>query len=225
MLCAACEAQQLFNYAGCFQDQNPVRDLPTQLNVTSLTPYKCFTAAWMAGYKYFGLQGGNTCWAGNTIDMTTGKNEAGCNAPCAGNTAVTCGGSMYNSVYSIAAKPYVYAGCYATTLASSLGSPSEPDDCWIKSQTSSLAFFGLRDTTCQAGATLDPTASRNENNCAGSCGGEVYKALCGSNSSIRAYQSLTGVSCAHIADGMISAACRTCAYLCPNRTLLCTLVC
>lgn len=72
------------------------------------------------GFVYAGLQFGEQCWCGNTLDTAGGAGavlpSSSCNSPCNGDTTTLCGGTWALSLYNrtLSASPYskstVHAG-------------------------------------------------------------------------------------------------------------------
>ena len=63
---------------------------------------KCFVAALQSGYKYFGLQNGNECWAGSDYAAAIRNGWSfNCNNRCSGNPDEVCGNAGRNSMYRI----------------------------------------------------------------------------------------------------------------------------
>jgi hypothetical protein len=85
---------------GCWTD-NAQRQLPTRLSGASNAIMRdCAWLAYNQGKTFFGLQYGGECWGGTTDPRSLGA-SSGCNMPCQGNAAETCGGSWANTVYQI----------------------------------------------------------------------------------------------------------------------------
>jgi hypothetical protein len=66
---------------------------------TVMTPTLC--SALCTGYKFFGLQNGNSCFCGDDYGNQGGKvAESDCGAQCTGDSSIMCGGSNRNSIYA-----------------------------------------------------------------------------------------------------------------------------
>ena len=63
---------------------------------------ECKTACDNKGYKYFGVENGDTCWCGDDFG-SLGQDSASltCSTPCIGTAGQLCGSSDSNSVYEI----------------------------------------------------------------------------------------------------------------------------
>lgn len=100
---------------GCFRDSNKTAPaLPTllQTNNANMTVELCSRLA--AGYRYFGLQNGNQCYAGyDLVHATAGGEAKDCRVPCTGDTKEPCGGAAANRIF-VRTVPFDYAmlGCY-----------------------------------------------------------------------------------------------------------------
>ncbi|TVY35500.1 WSC domain-containing protein [Lachnellula subtilissima] len=86
-----------YRYTGCFKENNPGRQLKTQLyaNVNNTSPM-CIAACSAAGYTFCGTQYNRECWGGPTIPIQA-VNEGNCNYPCAGDINQICGGNGIGS--------------------------------------------------------------------------------------------------------------------------------
>ncbi|MCJ1306581.1 hypothetical protein MMC25_000224 [Agyrium rufum] len=86
----------IYNYTGCAIENNPGRQLKTQLYVsTNNTNEMCITACSQAGYIFSGSQYQTECWCGNVSprQLTT---DGDCNYACAGDGDEICGGNGIN---------------------------------------------------------------------------------------------------------------------------------
>ena len=84
-------------YVGCFNDFDDDRDLTLVFEAGDMTIDKC--AARAVQYKFFGVQAGYQCFAGNEVGKK-GSWGAVCDSPCVGDESQTCGGPGANSVYA-----------------------------------------------------------------------------------------------------------------------------
>ena len=72
---------------------------------TNMTVGRCLGECWM--YKYAGLEYGQECWCGNTLNFagnsgaTPGANvsESQCNKVCGGNSSEYCGAGVRLTLY------------------------------------------------------------------------------------------------------------------------------
>lgn len=75
---------------GCYIDANS-RALPNQLSTSSaMTPAVCMAGAVAAGFAFAGVENGNECWMGNSINGAAGA-SGDCSATCAGDSSQKCG--------------------------------------------------------------------------------------------------------------------------------------
>ena len=85
----------VYRYDGCFVENNPGRQLSTQLpGGAANTNDICIAACAAKGYKYCATQYQTECWAGNSIPVASTL-ERDCDYTCAGNSNQTCGGNGY----------------------------------------------------------------------------------------------------------------------------------
>jgi hypothetical protein len=86
-------------YLGCFRDPNRPFDLDGFLvRSAQNTPERCVQTCAAKGFKYAGVQYGESCLCGNSYGRF-GAAPA-CNMPCTGNPRQACGGPNANSVFS-----------------------------------------------------------------------------------------------------------------------------
>ncbi|CEH12913.1 beta-1,6-N-acetylglucosaminyltransferase, contains WSC domain [Ceraceosorus bombacis] len=96
---------QKYNFIGCYKDRaDPNRALDgAALFSNARTIQGCITTMADRGFKYAALENGNECRGGNTL-LYSSTVGATCDKPCSGNSAQTCGGSVYSmSLYQVAA--------------------------------------------------------------------------------------------------------------------------
>ena len=88
-------------YIGCFKDTS-VFDLNGFLERSSRnTPEACIAACKARGFKFAGVQYGESCLCGNSYGRYGAA--ANCNMKCTGDPAQNCGGYSANAVYSTGA--------------------------------------------------------------------------------------------------------------------------
>ena len=85
-------------YQGCFADAINSRDLPSLMDMFSVSPHRCAHECAARDFAYAGLQDGAECWCGATFG-TQGTSTA-CSRACTGDPAMRCGGPFANDVYS-----------------------------------------------------------------------------------------------------------------------------
>lgn len=82
-----------YRYIGCFKENNPGRQLKTQLyGSDNNTNPMCIAACAAGKYTFCGTQYNRECWAGPTIP-TLKVDDASCNYPCKGDINQICGGN------------------------------------------------------------------------------------------------------------------------------------
>lgn len=83
----------VYRYLGCYKDNNPGRQLTTQLyGNSSNTIAMCIAACAASGHTYCGTVYQRECWAGDTIpNLQVSEND--CNYACAGDNNEICGGN------------------------------------------------------------------------------------------------------------------------------------
>ena len=92
-----------YRYVGCYQERpdrllnTPLLELPSP----SLTIEKCYEAAMQSGASVFGIQWGESCWVGNTLEAATSLGPAVCNSKCRGNQTQLCGDQWVNGIWEI----------------------------------------------------------------------------------------------------------------------------
>jgi hypothetical protein len=91
-------------YVGCWTDVSASRDLTGSLTTSAtMTIDSCSSTCKTAGYKYAGLQAGNTCTCGNSYGKYAKQAETQCVTACGGDATQRCGGTLRNSVYDVSA--------------------------------------------------------------------------------------------------------------------------
>ena len=85
--------QSIYRYAGCFKENDPGRQLQTQIySSDDNTNEKCIAQCAAAGYIFAGTQYNSQCWCGYNRPKTVTP-EGNCNYPCKGNVNEVCGGN------------------------------------------------------------------------------------------------------------------------------------
>ncbi len=87
------DGEAVYRYVGCFKENNPNRQLATQLfSDSNMTIAECVAACAAANYAYCGTQYQRECWAGPVIPNLQ-VDEGDCNFFCAGSLNQICGGN------------------------------------------------------------------------------------------------------------------------------------
>ncbi|WVR00301.1 hypothetical protein IAU59_007444 [Kwoniella sp. CBS 9459] len=82
-----------YRYKGCYKENNPGRQLKTQIYGSSAnTNAMCIKACYDAGYGFAGTQYLTECWCGPN-SPTLQVDDANCNYACAGDINQYCGGN------------------------------------------------------------------------------------------------------------------------------------
>lgn len=85
--------QGIYRYTGCFKENNPSRQLQTQVyGSPENTNGKCIAACAAAGYIFAATQYNSECWCGNYRPKQA-VDEKNCNFACTGNINQICGGN------------------------------------------------------------------------------------------------------------------------------------
>lgn len=88
-------------FVGCFKDTNDF-DLNGYLQRSSTnTPATCIATCKAKGFKFAGVQYGESCLCGNTYGRY--GSATNCNMKCTGDPGQNCGGSSANAIYSTGA--------------------------------------------------------------------------------------------------------------------------
>lgn len=86
-------------YIGCFKDPNNPYDLDGYLERSANnTPERCMAICKEKGFKYAGVQYGQSCLCGNSYGKFGATDN--CNFKCTGDSSKICGGYNSNSVYA-----------------------------------------------------------------------------------------------------------------------------
>ncbi|KAF3163669.1 hypothetical protein TWF788_001520 [Orbilia oligospora] len=93
----------LFRYVGCAKENNPNRQLQTQLwsrdykNANPNDNQACITACYNAGWTFAGTQYHSECWCGNTVPKAFAP-EGECSFGCSLSDSQTCGGNGFSNI-------------------------------------------------------------------------------------------------------------------------------
>ena len=92
----ASNGSAIYRYDGCWKENDPGRQLKTQLwgQNPNNTNGDCINACAAKGYALAGTQYESECWCG-TAQPKHQTNETDCNYQCTGNSTQTCGGNGY----------------------------------------------------------------------------------------------------------------------------------
>lgn len=82
----------LYQYAGCYKENNPRRQLQTQIYTSANnTNEMCISKCSAAGYKFAGTEYRQECWCGNNRPKSV-VDDANCYFECTGDATEVCGG-------------------------------------------------------------------------------------------------------------------------------------
>jgi len=136
-----------WSHLGCYED-GPERTLEgsTYFTRLPLTVELCQQYCASKGYQYAGLEMGNECYCGNSINKGRGLKPASeCNAGCVGNPLQKCGGPWRLSLYRTTNMGYNVDG-YVTVR------PLHKTNYCIDQPAGTLSnFVQLQATFCEAG--------------------------------------------------------------------------
>jgi hypothetical protein len=89
----AADGTPLYQYAGCYKENNPGRQLQTLLySGPNNTNDACIAGCAGAGYIFAGTQYRQECWCGNNRPLSV-TDDANCYYECTGDPTETCGGN------------------------------------------------------------------------------------------------------------------------------------
>ncbi|KAK4118393.1 WSC-domain-containing protein, partial [Parathielavia appendiculata] len=94
------EVQQVegWEYSNCYVDAD-ARLLPVGKGASAqMTPLMC--AQQCCGYRLFGVENGEECWCGDSLDTSKQTRAGECSTPCTGDGDVQCGGNWRINVYA-----------------------------------------------------------------------------------------------------------------------------
>ncbi|TVY89537.1 WSC domain-containing protein, partial [Lachnellula willkommii] len=86
---------------GCYSEGTSGRSLAwpqSQISASAMTVELCLAACKQGGYDMAGVEYGQECYCGVVLGNGTVP-TSGCNMPCSGNTAETCGGSSVLNLF------------------------------------------------------------------------------------------------------------------------------
>ena len=205
-----------YRYVGCYKENNPGRQLATQLyGSADNTNDKCIASCAALGYTFAGTEYQRECWCGNNIPILQTK-EADCDFACTGNTNETCGGNGYfddGSYISLFANgpggapisapgapavvrsvgAFDYVACYteASTGRALSGKTVAASDMTIEGcagNCTTFNYFGAEyGRECYCGNTLGAGSTQtSESDCSTSCAGNSSE-ICGSGNRMNLY--------------------------------------
>lgn len=93
-----------WQYVGCAFDDLNSRTFPYRYASANMTVPMCIDQCTTMGYTFAGLEYGEECWCGKTIDQKR-LGAMRCTIECAGNSKQYCGGPIKMSVYKKSVTP------------------------------------------------------------------------------------------------------------------------
>ncbi|OCF56894.1 hypothetical protein L486_05749 [Kwoniella mangroviensis CBS 10435] len=156
-----------YRYQGCYKENNPGRQLKTQIyGSSSNTNEMCVKACSDAGYTYAGTEYLTECWC-SSYPPTLQVDDANCNYACAGNINEICGGNGIDA-----------AGSYISLfMDTTQGAGSVPKGPFTNNGTngySSIGCYteGTNGRALSVGKGLGQAT--NVANCTAACAGYTY---------------------------------------------------
>ncbi|KAG9038330.1 hypothetical protein FRB95_001742 [Tulasnella sp. JGI-2019a] len=105
---------------GCHQDQSARTLAGSSITSSSMTPTFCQSFCTTGGFSYAGVEYGQECYCGNKLTVNTPLASTSCQIPCAGNSALICGGSNWQlSLYQLTTTTGSTSATPTTTSAAS----------------------------------------------------------------------------------------------------------
>lgn len=201
---------------GCYTEASSGRAL-TALSYSSATNMTATTCkAFCYGYKYFGVEYGQECYCGDTINTgSVSTTSSDCDMDCSGNKWQICGGhsrlnmyEMNSTLYKAAFIPTVYAGdslfqsigCYTeATGKRALSSKSYSSSTNMTAQNceaycgANYAYFGVEwSRECYCGNQLNAgSVAAKASECDHLCTGDQLQ-YCGGSSRLNVFKRITG---------------------------------
>ncbi|KAH7097382.1 WSC-domain-containing protein [Auriculariales sp. MPI-PUGE-AT-0066] len=129
---------------GCARDDGAQRLLPKKFTNGKMTTKACTDYCGANSFKYAGLEWGEECWCGNTLDQSK-VGQYVCNQPCQGDDSEFCGNGQRLSVYA--------AGSYTPP------SSSTPVTVPTSSTTVKVTTTTPTPTKTQSSTTTKPTST------------------------------------------------------------------
>ncbi|KAF6019321.1 hypothetical protein EB796_022372 [Bugula neritina] len=88
------------NYIGCYKDYNETFDYHIDLPDDEVTPSSCTKHCKTDGYRFAGLWSGRYCYCEDHFNRFDEVPDEECNWGCPGNSELSCGGALRQSVYN-----------------------------------------------------------------------------------------------------------------------------
>ncbi|KAG9003868.1 hypothetical protein FRB90_011102 [Tulasnella sp. 427] len=142
---------------GCYTDQSSPRTLSgtSYTSTTSMTYASCQAYCLGKGYIYAGVEYGQECWCGSTINSPGAKTtvSGACATPCSGDTSSICGGGWVLTVFKYSAS----SGSSSSSTTTTTTTTTTATTTTMTTTTSASSSTSSTCTTTSAGAA--PSAS------------------------------------------------------------------
>ncbi|KUJ19463.1 WSC-domain-containing protein [Mollisia scopiformis] len=161
-----------YQYTGCFKENNPGRQLKTQIyGDAANTIAKCIAACAAGNYDFCGTQYNRECWGGPTIPVQQ-VSELDCNYPCSGDINQICGG---NGVGSDAVGSYISLFADSTRFSGNVTSTT-PSGPFVNPGVDGYTSMGCykEATTGRALTQEFDLATPTVKNCVDTCSGKGF---------------------------------------------------
>ena len=151
-----------------------------------MTPGVCSQFCASGGWRFSGVEAGNECWCGNTLDTSLVADPATCNTPCTGDANTICGGGWRLNVYDrgtnippIQDVPgWTYQNCYTDDWARTLAITQPTSTTLTPAACATLCqghrYFGVEaGNECYCGDDLDAAKLASDpTTCSTACTGQ-----------------------------------------------------
>ncbi|XP_072168341.1 uncharacterized protein [Diadema setosum] len=92
-----------FGYKGCYPENIAQREMgvfPGHIALPEMTRISCISACAQLAYPYAGLQEGKLCFCSSSYGLYGSGNSTSCDYTCEGSQYFTCGGFLFNQVFT-----------------------------------------------------------------------------------------------------------------------------
>ncbi|KAK4686420.1 hypothetical protein P7C73_g3711, partial [Tremellales sp. Uapishka_1] len=193
-------------YQGCYSDSSKGLTAYT-FSYTNMTISQCRTGCMELGYSLSGVDGGNTCYCGNSWGGGQVLPDSSCPTKCPGNATQTCGGSSFISLWKTAGAPAVptqatgWIGCWADqssprtlTAYSYTASPMSGKVCRAACTNLGYTYAGTENgNQCFCDNKLASVSGRLPTSlCTATCAGSTTGEKCGGSYRLDLYNATGG---------------------------------
>ncbi|KIM24125.1 hypothetical protein M408DRAFT_76289, partial [Serendipita vermifera MAFF 305830] len=193
---------------GCYTDSVINRALPTRKWIDGMTVEKCTAACFADDFKYAGLEYGNVNCANDIITSAGVGVPAtdGCNMPCEGNAAQTCGSGDRLNLYLYtptsapvqipSAGDWTHKGCYtdqvnnrALAVRQYVDGGMTVEKCTAKCLSLGYSLSGLEYANeCYCSNAIGASGSPATDGCTMPCEGAASTEICGGSDRLTVYE-------------------------------------